>query len=204
MKNRAFRDVLLIAGLAVVAFVAWGVVRAQDANDEGGEGRRTFPGRRSRRRMTPEERAKRMEEFRQRMQERLREDLGFSKEEWQAVAPRYQKVTGLQRQLARSRFGGMMGWRRRRPGGGEGRPGEGATRRPSPPTDQSALGKARQKLSDVLAKEGASTDEMQAALQGYREARQKVERQLKEARASLRELLNTRQEALLVLRGVLD
>ena len=157
--------------------------------------------RRQRRRMTAEERQQRMEQFRQRMSEQLREDLGFSAEEWKAVAPLHEKVVTLQRELAPRRGFGRQGFRGRR---GRGRDqGEERRERPAPPENETEVAKTRRILAETLEKEAATAEQLRTAVKDYRVAREKIEKELEQAQKALREVLNARQEAQLVLRGVL-
>lgn len=189
MSGRLSRTVLAVL-LAGTLLSAWGLVSAQ-------EDQRDRP---DRRRMSPEERQQRMEEWRQRMNDRLRQDLGFSEEEWKAVQPLYEKVVTLQRQ-SRGGFGGMM-VRFRRRGDGQRDGGEDGDR-PERPTDPSELGKARTRLAEVAENDAATSEQIQAAVKDYRAARDKLDEQLEQARKELRSVLNARQEAKLLLRGVL-
>jgi hypothetical protein len=154
----------------------------------------------------------RMEEMRKQMLDQVRQQLGFSEEDWEVVKPRYEKVAELNRELS----GGMRGMAFGGPAGGR-RGGRGADAagdagddrgtRPAEtprPEDQTEMGKARQKLRDVLDNASAPADEIQAALKDYRTARVDVQKQLEQARDSLKELLSARQEAMLVSTGILE
>ncbi len=174
--------VLLFCGLLVPAGL-------QAGQAPGGPG-----GRPGRRQFSPEEMRRRMEEFRRRMSERLRERLGASEDEWKVIAPLIEKVRQAQGEL---RFGGGA-FRFMR-----GRPGRGPQGRP-PREPQTEVGKAVQNLRQILDKEDAKPKEIKAALERLRQARKKAEAQLKEARENLRKVLTLRQEAILVMLGILD
>jgi flagellar motility protein MotE (MotC chaperone) len=200
---------VLVALTAVIVLSGWGVLMAQDAG-QGDRGERPREG------ATDQERQQRMEQARQRMNDRMREQLGFSQEEWQAVQPLFDKVVTLQRPLraGASAYGGMgMAGGRGGPGGrgdtgGPGGPGgradDGGRQRPQAPADESELGKARQKLTEVTQNTAATSEQLQEALKGYREARTKAQKELEQSQKNLREVVNTRQEAQLVLWGTLD
>jgi hypothetical protein len=155
-----------------------------------------------RERPSPEQMQSRMQEFRTRMLDRTRQELGFSEEEWKVISPRFEKVSDLSRQIAgpqmMRRMGGRgFGGRRGGPGGAEGPQRQ-------RPEDQTELAKASQALNDVLENEAATPEQIKTALGAFRTARGKVEKELADARKALRELLNARQEAMLVVRGTLD
>ena len=100
--------------------------------------------------------------------------------------------------------GGMMGRRGAPRGGAEGRRGgaggaEG--RRGGPPTVGST---EATELRTALESEDTPVSEIKAKLKALRDARKKSEDALKKAREELREVLTTRQEARLVLFGILD
>ena len=210
---------LLGMGLLASAVVLCGYAIAQDQGTRPGGAAGQPPA---------DDMNARMEQARTRMLDRAREQLGFTEQEWAQVRPRYEAVSDLNRQLS---AGGMRGGMGRGAGGGPGGPagpggpggpgGRGAPEsgttgmggnRPGPGTgpgmaqleDQTELGKARTQLRDALADEQASADQIKAALDGYRVARAKAERQLEESRKALRELLNIRQEATLVSQGLLN
>ena len=132
------------------------------------------------------------EQMRQRMAERMREALGATEEEWALLGPRVQKVQDLSGQL---NMGGMrMGTR----GGPGGRP----VRRGAEP--QSELQKAVDALRETLADANSTADQIRTGLTAMREAREKVKEQLDVAQKELREVITMRQEAQLVLMGLLD
>jgi hypothetical protein len=152
------------------------------------------------RHMTPEQRAERMKEFRDRMLDHQRERLGFTKEEWTVVSPRYVKVSELRGRLAM----GGRGWMRRMMG--RGRPGRGREdeRDDERDDEKSPLVKAREALDDLVEQDNADAGKIADALKTYRDERSKVEQQLAKARKELREVLNARQEAMLVLQGMIE
>jgi len=139
----------------------------------------------------------RMEEFRKRAAERMREDLGVSEEEMKVLQPRLDKV----QTLARQSRGGMRGMRtgsRRgnRPGG------EGATARPE--REQTEIEKATGALSKLVADKESKPEAIKTSLATLRQAREKAKQELAKAQKELREVVTVRQEAQLVLMGLLD
>ncbi len=114
----------------------------------------------------------------------LKERLEISDDEWVAIGPLVTKVFEIQR-AGRPSFGGRSG--RGGPGGG-----------------QSSGNPEADALSATLEKEDASNDEIKAKLAAYRAAREKREKQLKAAREELRAVLSVKQEARLVMMGILD
>jgi len=64
--------------------------------------------------------------------------------------------------------------------------------------------KASSELRKLLRNESARAEQIKAKLGALRAAKQKVAQELATARQSLRQLMTLRQEALLVLNGLLD
>lgn len=130
-----------------------------------------------------------IEEFRQRMLERLREQFDVKNDdEWKLISERITKVSDAQRET-RGGFGGG-----RPPGGGDsgGRPNPfGGT--PNP--DAEALQKA------IEAK--APAEDIKAKLAKLRESRKAAEAKLEQAQKELLEVLTPRQEAVAVMFGLL-
>ena len=145
-----------------------------------------------------EEIQRRIEEFRQRMAERLRERLGATEEEWKVLGPRIEKVQRLMRE-ARGGFRGMFGMFSRGRGPEGGRRPEGAPQR-----EGSEVEKKTAALRSLLEDPAASPASIKAALDALRKARQKVQADLAAARKELRELVTVKQEAMLVLMGILE
>ena len=197
MRNR-----ILYLGLVGLVAAASLLVCAQsyaqqgppaNAGDRGARGDRG--GRGDWRNMTPEQREQRMQEMRKRMEDRNREMLGFTAEEWTAVGPLYNKVVELQRQN-RMGFGGsmmMMGRRGGRAGGGD-----------RPAREQSEVAKTRDALRTTLENKDASAAQITKALADYRAAKTKAADELAKARKALKDVLTPRQEAQCVMMGVLE
>jgi len=131
-------------------------------------------------------------EFQRRRDERMREQLGATEAEWTKVLkPRINKVQTLQRQMR----GGFRGRRPRRAEGAA----EGAAR-----PEQSDVEKKTAALRNLLDDEASGAAAIKAALGALRKAREKTQKELDAARKKLQEVVTVRQEAQLVLTGVLD
>lgn len=133
--------------------------------------------------------------MRQRMMERIKEALAPTDEEWQVLEPRVDKVQTLSRQASMRRgMGGAMGGRR----------GRGGPEAPAETRELSGPEKAVQELQTTLDNTEAKPEEIKAKLTALREAREKAKQELAEAQEALREVVTLRQEAQLVLMGLLD
>lgn len=188
----------LVVAASIVSFLVAGLVLAQPQGGQGGQ-----RGQRGNR--DPEE-MRRM--FEERMAERMKEQLEITDAEWKVLQPRFQKVTELQRQTAgggRGMMGMMMGGRGGR-GGQGGRPGqEGQQRGPRPGGNQpqNEVQVASEALRTLLDSENPSSDQLKAKLAALRGAREKANQKLVAAQGELRQLLTLKQEASLVMMGIL-
>ena len=179
---------LLALGLAVSVA---GVASAQDNTNRGGDGQRQGDDRGrggDRGNFDPAQ-------FRQRMEERMKEQLGVNDEEWKVIQPRIEKVMAAQRD-ARSGgmafgFGGFSG----RDGGRGPRGGDQAS---------SPVAKAQSDLRSALEDKSISADQIKERLETLRKAREQARQDLVKAQAELKEVLTQRQEAQLVLMGTLE
>jgi hypothetical protein len=146
------------------------------------------------------------EQMRARMVERLKEQLGAKDEEWKVMEPRLQKVMDLSRQVDRPGRGAFFGRGGRRgagqDAGTEKRPGRGPEGAPGRET--TAVEKASDELQKVLDSESAKADEIKAKLTALREAREKAKQDLAKAQQDLKQILTVKQEAKLVLAGLLN
>jgi len=138
----------------------------------------------------PEQVQKIVGEVRKQAQTRMKETLGATDEEWQVLGPKIEKVQNLTLQsgtagMAMARFG--IG-------------GAGAGGRAEPSDVQKKL----QALQDLLKNKDASHEDIRAALKDYRDAKAKAKVELEKARAELREPVTVKQEAQLVLMGLLE
>ncbi|MDK2971062.1 MAG: hypothetical protein PWP23_817 [Candidatus Sumerlaeota bacterium] len=106
--------------------------------------------------------------------DRFKEELGLSDDEWAVLKPRIEKVIALQSEMR---------------GGGRG---------------NTASMPEVEALRTALENPEATNDEITQRVAELRKAREEKQAELKTARETLRELLTPRQEALLVLNGLLD
>jgi peptidoglycan hydrolase CwlO-like protein len=135
--------------------------------------------------------------------QRVKDALAATDEEWKVLSPKIENIQGLSRQLGggaqmRMGRGGRMGM---------GATGTAPTTTPAPAGTQRELTdveKAVQKLRTTLDNKEAKAEDIKAALKGVREAREKVKEELAKAQGEVRELVTARQEAELVLLGLLD
>jgi len=130
------------------------------------------------------------ERMRQMIAQRIKEALGATDEEWQVLAPKIEKVQTLSRQIG----GGMRMFGRRRMG----------TSGAAPQRELSPVEKAAEELRTAVENESSTPDQIRRKLTALRAAREKVRQELDKAREDLRALLSVRQEAQLVLMGLLD
>lgn len=199
------RKVIGLMLAVVMVLGSQALAQPKDPPPKEGDQARPAGDRRGRDRDRPrnrEEWEKRMQEFRKRMDDRMRESFGASEEEWKVLKPRIDKVRELQRQGRGGFRGGFMfgsgRGRGRRPGGdSRGRP-EGA-----PEREQSQVEKKTQALRSMLEDKAAGAQAIKAALTALRKAREQSAAQLAAAQKSLREVLTMRQEAQCVLMGLL-
>lgn len=134
-------------------------------------------------------------EWATRMNQRMREQLDVSAEEWKVLQPKFEKVTQAQRALRP----GPMGFGRRGGPGGPGGGGPGADA-----ANASPVAAATQSLRQTLDQENASAEDIKSKLAALREAREQAQKELDAAQTDLRSLLTQRQEATLVMMGILD
>jgi hypothetical protein len=150
-------------------------------------------------------------QFRQRMTERLREQMDIKDDaEWKAIEGQIGKVMDAQRDVMASRMGGFRSSRSGAPGGsgsssdangGSSSSDQGRRSRggffgggePSPEVE--ALRKA---VDDK-----APADEIKAKLAAVKKANKDKQKKLDQAQADLRAILSVRQEAVAVLNGLL-
>ena len=183
------RTVMLsLTGVLVLGILGLGQALAQESPD-----RRRGP-------RDPEEMRQRIEQFRQQMSDRMREQLGATVDEWKILQPRIEKVQQLQRQ-SRGGFRGMLGFDRGL--GGRGGPPD-RRREGEAERERSDIEKKSEALRSLLEDESASADSIKAALDALRKARANAQKELAAARKELREVVTSKQEAQFVLIGILD
>jgi hypothetical protein len=144
-------------------------------------------------------------QFRQRMEDGIKEQLGTTDDEWKAIQPKLDKVLELQFQSRMGGMRGMFGGRGGRGGqGGQGAQGGAATAAGTPTTPTNPVAAATTDLRNVLDNKDAKPEEIKAKLTALRDARAKSKEELTKAQADLKELLTQRQEAVLVNMGMLE
>jgi len=104
--------------------------------------------------------------------------VGVSDREWEVVKPRVERVYNLVHPLPPMGAGSEQ-----------------------PKTE---VDKASSELRELLRNDSAAADQIKVKLAALRAAKQKAAQELVTARQSLRQLMTLRQEALLVLNGLLD
>jgi len=149
-----------------------------------------------------------MEQFRQRMNERLKAALKVSDEEWSVIQPLLEKVQTKMRESMMGRFGGMMGGGRRAWGRGQGQENNGQPNnngsqdRPNRP--ERPRMPELEALQTALESDTTAPEEIKTKLQALRDARKKATAELEQAQEDLRKVLTQRQEATLVMMGMLQ
>lgn len=147
------------------------------------------------------------ERMHQMMEQRMRQQLGATEQEWKVLGPRVMKVAELSRQTRGGGMGGMMpgGMGPMMPGGMGGRRGGMMGGGPGgPPREQTAVEKAHGQLRTVLDNTSATPDQIKTQLAALRKARETARQQLAAAQKDLRETITVRQEAQLVMMDILE
>jgi hypothetical protein len=146
------------------------------------------------------------EAVRERMTQRLQQRLGVSDAEWQVIQPRLQKVTELSRQLDNPGRAGRAPGAGPRPANQDRRARRDRARRSNPNANRetTALGKATGELRELLASDTPTPEDINAKLAALRQARLALKQELTQARAQLQQTLTVKQEATLVLMGILE
>jgi len=177
-------------------------------------------------RLTAEEMQQRMAEYRKRAADQQRQELGASEDEWKVLQPLIEKVQTLQRAARGGTsggfggFGGFGGTGGFGNFGGRGRGDRGSrdansttpaattpqvrTNPDGTPHELTDIEKATTALNDVLKNKDASPTQIAEALTALRAARAKSQQELDQAREVLKKVLTAKQEAMLVLRGILN
>jgi hypothetical protein len=141
------------------------------------------------------------ERMRQMMEQRMQEALGATDQEWKVLGPRVMKVQELSRQAGGGGRGMMFGRGMRGGPGGPGgnRPGGRGMNR-----ELTAVEKVQEELQTLLENTAATPDQIKPLLTKLRTAREEAKRNLAKAQQDLRLVLTVRQEAVMVLMGMLD
>ena len=179
---------------AVAALLmSWSTLNAQDQQNrtdaaDGGNRRGFDP--------------QRMEEFRQRRMDQLKEQLEVKDDtEWKAIQPLIQKVQEIQQQIIGDRIRGEFRGANRGDRGGD-RGGDGGARfrggmfgGQQPSAEAQALEKAIESK--------ASNADLKTAMAKLQDSRKTKQAELEKAQADLRKVLSVRQEAVLTASGTL-
>ena len=206
MKRTVLATILSLS-LALLMGISSGVAIAQDAaqpaqgnrgerGDRGDRGMRGGPGGMQ---FDPAQ-------FQERMLNTIKENLGATDEEWTAIKPKVEEIQKLRMKVASSMMGRFGGPRGMRGPDGPGdandqtrRPGRGImgmlSNEPTPELD------ALRSASDS---DSTSNEELKNKIKAYREAVKRDEEKLKSTREELRQLVTVRQEAKLIVSGILD
>lgn len=188
MNSKVTTVVLAGAMLLGSAFVASAQDRPQRGQDRGQQDR----GQQRRGNIDPAQARERMVGF-------IRDRLDIENdEEWEVIGPKLEAVFTAQ---AESRGGGGMGAMMRMGRGGDqgGRDQGGRDQ-----ADMNEVQKAAQGLQESLQDEATDAAAIKESLDAYRQARNAARQDLAKKQAELKELLNQRQEAQLVMMGMLE
>jgi hypothetical protein len=148
-------------------------------------------------------------QMRQMMEQRMKEQLGTNDQEWKVLGPRVMKVQELGRPAGGGGRGGMMmfggpGGRRGQQGAQPGGPGGPGGQAGAPQRELTAVEQAAEQLSTLLDNTAAAPEDIKKQLTALRAAREKAKQELAAAQQELRKIVTVRQEAQLVLMGMLD
>lgn len=190
--------------MAVAAMALTGTVLAQDAGgnrgNRGNRGQRDAGGDQAGQggmrggNFTPEQRQQFMQQMQQRMNERIKESLKVTDEEWTAIEPLVNEVNKQRMASFRSGRGGPGGF-----GGRGGRGGPGGDQ-----AGQENQDPATTALQKVLESANSTDAQIKAAVEAYRASQAKSKEAMKKAQDELRAVLTSRQEAQLILMGILE
>jgi hypothetical protein len=132
-------------------------------------------------------------DFQAQMIERAKTELAASNETWTKIEPLLSKVVTLNNEInARGMRGGRQG---------QGRPDQPQT---APQAAQSDVQKATVALRALTQDDTSSMDEVKAKLADLRKAKEKAKEELAKAQEELKKAVDARQEAKLVLMGLLN
>lgn len=127
--------------------------------------------------------------------ELMQERLGATEAEWKVLGPRVMKVSELSRQLRGGGRGNQRG------GSREGRPD---SQQNAPARQPSAIEVAQEQLRTLLDNTSATPDQIKQRVAALRTARKQVRQQLVVAQKNLIQIVTVRQEAQLIMMGLLD
>lgn len=201
------RKVIFSLVVCILAVVLVGQSLSQPAQPGQGQGRgRQGQGQGAGARQFDPEQMQRM------MEQRYQEQLGASDAEWKEIGPFVMKVQELSRQVQgagrnRMMFGGMGGRRGaqgERPGRQDAQGNRNRGRRGAQATEPTAVETASEQLSTLLENSEATPEQIKAKLAELRAAKEKEKQALVTAQQELQKKATPRQEAQLVLMGLLD
>lgn len=175
---------LVSLGIVLSCVLAASLVFAAPDNPGGRQGRQGGPGQGGPRGFD-------REAMQTRMLEMMKERMGASDDEWKVIQPRLSEVMTLQQSTRGGQMRGMFGRGRNRD--------QQQTEATTDPVQ-----KASEDLQQTLDKEAPSNTEIQNKLLALRGAREQAKQKLVEAQKKLRDVLSVKQEAQLVLMGMLD
>ena len=140
--------------------------------------------------------------FRQRILDRIKEQMGATDEDFKALQPKIENVMQLQRDAGAMRMGRMF----RQPSGDRPAGDRPATERPADanPEPQSDVQQKSADLQAALDNKDTKPEEIKAKLDALRAAKVKAKEELIKAQADLKTVLSVREEAVLVEMGILE
>ena len=141
-------------------------------------------------------------QMRERMAERMQQVLGASDAEFKVIRPLLEDVQDKQRASMAGRMGGM-GMMAAGRGGQAGRPGADQRRPGAADGATTPVATAAADLSSALESESTPASEIRAKMQALRDARSKADDELRASQKKLQAVLTARQEARLVVMGML-
>lgn len=177
------KTILLVVMAAVTALALTGVATSQTSRPAKGPGGPWGGGDPN----SPEYKAA-MEKYRQQMSKMNQDMLGATDDEWKVLQPKFDKVADIQQQIMMAAY--VVYW-------------PAASTQPDD-AKQSDLQKTAAALAKLLKNKDVKPEDVKQALEAYRNAKAKANEDLAKARKELKELLTVKQEANLVLRGMLD
>jgi hypothetical protein len=133
--------------------------------------------------------------MRERFTGMIKEQMGATDEEWKVIEPKLTKVMDARRDSGGFGRGGP---------GGFGRDRNRDDSSANAQTDASPVQAASRELRNVLDDKNATPEQIAAKLTALREAKEKSKTTLASAQKDLKEVLTQRQEAVLVMFGMLD
>ena len=132
-------------------------------------------------------------QMQQRMLDRIKETLAPTDEEWKVLQPKVEAVQKLAMQ-ARTGGGGMFGRRRQ----------QGAEDPTQPAREKSDVEKKTAELQALIDNKDTAPKAIQTKMQELRDAKTLAKLNLKKAQDDLRELLTPKQEAQMLMMGMME